>query len=247
MDSLLNPRLLKMEFKLYFRDIAAVIFGILLSPVILLILGSIPAFREPNPDLGGKTVIALYVPIMLAMAIAMVAVSTMPVAVAVYRERGILRRLATTPVRPHELLIAQAAAHFTALLIGAVLVIGIGRLAFDVDLPGNPVAFVLAFVLCCAALFGFGLALAGTGKSKLAQGLGSAVFFPMMFFAGLWVPREAMPETLRGIGDFTPLGAGVGALQDASSGDWPQLLHVGVLVGYTAIAWLLATRYFRWS
>lgn len=243
----MNPALLKMEFKLYFRDIAAVIFGILLSPLILVILGSIPAFREPNPDLGGKTVIALYVPIMIAMAAAMVAISTMPVAVAVYRERGILRRLATTPVRPYELLTAQAATHFSALLIGTALVLGIGRLAFDVDLPGNPVAFVLAFVLCCAALFGFGLALAGTGKSKLAQGLGSALFFPMMFFAGLWVPREAMPQTLRDIGDFTPLGAGVGALQAASNGDWPSLLHIGVLVGYTAIAWLLATRYFRWS
>jgi ABC-2 type transport system permease protein len=246
-NTLINTRLLRMEFRLYFRDIAAVIFGILLSPLILVILGSIPAFREPNPDIGGQTVIALYVPIMLAMAIAMVAVSTMPVVLATYRERGILRRLETTPVRPRDLLVAQTSAQFTVLVIGAVLVIAIGRAAFGVELPGNPVAYVLSFLLCAASLFGLGVLLAGVGSGKVAQGLGSVFFFPMMFFAGLWVPREVMPEVLRGIGDYTPLGAGVQALQDAAEGHWPQLLHVAVMLGYTILTWSLAARYFRWS
>jgi ABC-2 type transport system permease protein len=243
----MNAKLMQMEYKLYFRDIAAVIFGILLSPIILTVLGAIPAFRDPNPDLGGKSVISLYVPIMLAMAAGMVALSTMPVILATYRERGILRRLATTPAQPRQLLLAQGLVQITVLSIGAVLVLAIGRLAFGVALPDNPLAFLASFLLCCAALFGFGMLLASAGSSKVAQGLGSVLFFPMMFFAGLWVPREAMPESLRSVGDFTPLGAGVQALQDASDGHWPQLLHVGVMIGYALLAWLLAARYFRWS
>ena len=181
------------------------------------------------------------------MAVAMVAISMMPVQFAIYRERGILRRLGTTPVRPRDLLLSQAAVHVTLLLLGSLAVLAIGRVAFGVHLPRNPLAFALAFVLSAAAMFGIGLMLGSLKGSKVAQGIGSAVFFPMMFFAGLWVPREAMPETLRTIGGYTPLGAGVQALQDSTTGHWPQLVHIGVLVGWTALAWLGAIRFFRWS
>lgn len=243
----MNVNLLQTEFKLYFRDVMAVVFTLLLSPLILVILGSVPAFREPDPTFGGLSVVGLYVPIMLAMAIAMVAINAMPVHLATYRERGILRRLATTPVQPRDLLTAIAAVHLTVLMAGAVMLIGLGWLAFGVDLPRNPIAYILAFVLSAVALFGFGLLLASLGSSKAAQGLGTAAFVPMMFFAGLYVPREFMPDALRTIGEFTPLGAGVQALQDSSAGHWPQPLHIAVLVAYTAVAWLAAARYFRWQ
>jgi ABC-2 type transport system permease protein len=243
----MNTKMITTELRLYFRDIAAVVFGVLLSPLILAILGSVPAFREPSPGLGGRTTIAVYVPIMLTMSIAMVALSMMPAQLSSYRERGILRRLATTPVRPRDLLTAQALVQLIVLGLGVVLVLAVGWLAYGVDLPGNPVAFVLSFTLVATTLFGVGLLLACAGSSKVAQGLGSLVFFPLMFFAGLWVPREVMPANLQRIGGFTPLGAGVQAMQDAATGHWPQLLHLGVLLGYAAVAWLAAARFFRWS
>ncbi len=243
----MNAQLLKTEFRLYFRDIAAVIFGLLLAPMILVILGAIPSFREPNPDLGGQSVIGLYVPIMLIMALAMVAISTAPVQLAIYRERGILRRLSTTPARARDLLVAQVAVQASVLLMGSAAVLALGRLVFGVRLPQNPVAFAVAFLLCVASVFGIGLLLATLKGSKVVQGIGSAVFFPLMFFAGLWVPRQAMPKSLNNVGDFTPLGAGVQALQDASVGHWPQLLHIGVLLGWTAVTWILAIRLFRWN
>ncbi|HEX6682906.1 MAG TPA: ABC transporter permease [Candidatus Limnocylindrales bacterium] len=243
----MNTLLLRTEFRLYTRDIAAVIFGLIMAPMILVILGSIPSFREPNPDLGGHTVISLYVPIMLMMVLAMVALSAAPLQLAVYRERGILRRLATTPARARDLLLAQAAVQGSVLLTGAAAVVMIGRLAYGVRLPANPAAFVLAFVLTAAALLGIGLMIASLKNSKVVQGVGSATFFPLMFFAGLWVPREAMPESLRNVSDFTPVGAGVQMLQDATAGDWPQFLHLGVLAGWTLVAWVGAVRTFRWS
>jgi ABC-2 type transport system permease protein len=73
------------------------------------------------------------------------------------------------------------------------------------------------------------------------------VFFPLVFFAGLWLPRAAMNHVLKTISDFTPLGAGVQSLQDATAGHWPQLLHLVVLLGWTVVAGGLASRYFRWE
>ena len=76
----------------------------------------------------------------------------------------------------------------------------------------------------------------------MAQGLGSLLFFPLMFFAELWMPREVMPPTLQRIGEFTPLGAAVQTMQDAAVGLWPQLAHIAVLLAYAAAAWATAKR-----
>jgi ABC-2 type transport system permease protein len=97
-------------------------------------------------------------------------------------------------------------------------------------------------------MFAVGLlvaALAPSGKS--ASAIGTLVFFPLVFFAGLWLPRAGMNDVLRTISDFTPLGAGVQSLQDTTAGQWPQLLHVAVMIGWTIVAGGLAARYFRWE
>src|SRR5919199_4591916 len=85
------------EFKLFLRDPMAAFFALAFPPLLVVILGSVPAFREPSKDLGGLRVIDLYVPIVIAFALAMPALSGLPTYLATYRERGILRRGAAPP------------------------------------------------------------------------------------------------------------------------------------------------------
>jgi ABC-2 type transport system permease protein len=121
-------------------------------------------------------------------------------------------------------------------------------MVFGTALPTQPLGFLVAFVLAAASLYAVGLlvaAVAPTGKA--AAGIGTVLWFPIMFFAGLWVPREAMPDTLNRIGDFTPLGAGVQAMQDAWNGSWPDLLHLAVMAAFAIGASLAAARLFRWE
>jgi ABC-2 type transport system permease protein len=77
--------------------------------------------------------------------------------------------------------------------------------------------------------------------------IGTLTWFPLMFFAGLWIPRAAMGDTLRAISDWTPVGAAVAALQDAMAGTFPEPRQLLVLVGYAVAGGLLATRLFRWE
>jgi hypothetical protein len=57
--------------------------------------------------------------------------------------------------------------------------------------------FVIATLLAAAALLAVGLFVAATaGSGRGAQAIGTILFFPMMFFAGLWVPIAQMPKLL---------------------------------------------------
>lgn len=236
------------ELRLYLREPLVVFFSLAFPTVLVGILGAVKAFREPQPGLGGTRVIDLYVTISIAMTLAMLGLQYAPAVLATYREKGILRRLATTPVPPVKLLTAQLAACLVAALGAVVLVLAFGRIVYAVPVPRQLLGFALALVLCAAAVFALGLcvaALAPTGK--VGNAIGTGLFFPLMFFAGLWVPREAMGSVLRRIGDFTPLGAGEQALRDAAAGAWPHLGQLGVLVAYIVVCGAAAARLFRWE
>ena len=73
-----------------------------------------------------------------------------------------------------------------------VLVLAVARIGYGVALPRQLAGFVLAALLAAAALLAIGLfvaAVAPTGRA--ANAIGTILFFPMMFFAGLWLPIAA--------------------------------------------------------
>ena len=236
------------ELKLLLREPLVAFFGVVFPTVLVIILGSVPSFREPSPDLGGLRVIDLYVPITLVLILAMLGLQTTPAVLATYREKGVLRRLATTPASPLALLGAQLLTSIAMAVFSAVLVLLVGRFVFDVALAENMAAYVLSFLLAAAAVFAVGLfiaALAPTGKA--ANAFGTILFFPSMFFAGLWAPREVMPDMVQRIGDFTPLGAAERAMHEAFTGSWPALISATVLVGYLVVFGAASAKLFRWE
>ena len=77
--------------------------------------------------------------------------------------------------------------------------------------------------------------------------IGTVLFYPLLFFAVLWVPRELMSETLRRASDFTPLGAAVRALQDSMHGHLPPIQALLVMAAYTVLFGVAAVMSFRWE
>ena len=69
----------------------------------------------------------------------------------------------------------------------------------------------------------------------------------MLFFAGLWWPRELMPAVLRDVSDVIPLGAAVEAIQDSMRGPFPPAAPLLVLTGWAVLFSMLAMRFFRWE
>ncbi|MEV3922810.1 ABC transporter permease [Actinomadura coerulea] len=243
-----STAVLKAEFRLFSREPFSLFWIVAFPTVLLTILGLIPSFREPDPALGGNRVIDLYVPVNVLLALIMAGIQALPPVLSGYRERGILRRMSTTPVRPGSLLAAQIVLHFAAALGSALLVIAVGRIAFGVALPGQVPGYLLALLFGALSALALGAAVtAVTPTTKATTVVGSVVFFPAMFLAGVWVPVQAMPDLLQDVVEYFPFGAASQALNQAAEGGWPDRAHLGVTAGWAAVLIAAAVRWFRWE
>jgi ABC-2 type transport system permease protein len=236
------------EAKLFRREPGILFWTLGFPPVLLVILGSIPAFRKADAGLGGLRLIDLYVPVLVLVALIITGLQTMPPVITGYRERGILRRMSATPVRPSALLISQMGLNGATALVSVLVCLTIGRLAFDVKLPSQGFGYVLALLLTATVALSLGALVTALARTaKIASAIGSAVFFPSMFCAGVWLPVQSMPDVLRHIVEFTPFGAAAQALGQAAVGDWPAWSHLGVLAVWAIVLSAAATRWFRWE
>ncbi|WP_445528888.1 ABC transporter permease [Streptomyces cyslabdanicus] len=247
-NTLVNPAVLRAEIRLFRREPGA-IFWILLFPVLLLvILGSIPSFRHADESFGGLRPIDAYAPIAVLLGLIVSGVQGLPQVLTGYRERGILRRMSTTPVRPAALLSTYMVVFGGAALASALLALTVGRLAFDVALPRQPFGYLLALLLAVSASLALGSVVSALSRTtRIAGAIGSAALFPMMFCAGLWLPVQAMPDLLARIVGYTPFGAAAQALNQAAAGHWPGWSHLGVTAGWAVLLTAAASRWFRWE
>ena len=225
------------ELKLFLRDRASLFFVLLWPSGTLLLFGLI--YHGSIGFLAALTV---------SISLGMVGLFTVPSYLARDRELGILRRLSTTPAHPAILLIAQLAIHLLMALISAALVIGIGHIAFAIEVPKNLLGFLAALILGAAALISVGLLIAAVvPNSRAAAAIGPLVFWASLFFAGVWLPRSQMPELLGRISDYTPLGATSQMLQATWAGGAPQPLQLAAMGAITLLLGVAAARLFRWE
>lgn len=245
--------LTRSEAKLYARDPGNLFFVLLFPTVLLIGIGFvIPGLRDPITDAGppwdGLLPVHLLAPVMVCVAIATAGLSALPTYLAMYREKGVLRRLSTTPMAPQGILIAQILVNLIWLTIGAALSIGAGILLLDLPLPAEPLLALAVFPLAVTSIFGIGLIIGGLlRKASTATGIGMAVYFPMLFFAGLWTPGPAMPDALQTIATWIPLGAASQAMTTAwfADGGFPTLQFVSMGL-WTVVTFAIAVKTFRW-
>jgi ABC-2 type transport system permease protein len=241
-------RLAIVEGRLFLREKMSVA-GVFAFPVGLVVaFGLIPGFGKPQKSLDDQIGTEYIAALGIAMVLVSLGLQAVPMVIAQYRERGVLRRLAMTPVRPLTLLVAKMTVWAVAALLSVALIVAVTRLAFGVPLPVKPGWFVLSVLLGLFALFALGMlvtAVAPTARS--ATGLALALYFPNMFLAGILVPASQMSAGLRQAGNFSPLGAALHAVGDSWMGVDPRLEYLGIMAGWALVAGGLAARYFRWD
>ena len=198
-------------------------------------------------EVGGLSVFQVYQPILVLFVVALLAVQALPDVLTRYREMGILKRLRTTPASPSLLLIAQFVLTSAVSIMCLALIVVVPGIISG-QWPQHPVGFIVSYVLTGWAFLGLGMVIASLFRNaKVAAGFGSLVFFVLMFFAGLWVPRATMPGWLHVTSNLTPSGAGTQALVDTATTGWPAIGYFGTLLVWGAVTTAIAVRTFKWE
>jgi ABC-2 type transport system permease protein len=238
--------LARVEFLLLMREPAAVAFTLGL-PLVLLALNGGDGNR-PDPDLGGHGLIDLLLPGYLVYVMATSAVMALPETLADYRDRGILRRLRVSPLRPWQIIGAHAVTHVAMIVVGLVLLALVGGLAFGLRAPAGWAPTILAVAVAAASVLATGFVLGSVLPTvRTTQAVAAALYFPAIFISGAVFPREAQPEFAQRIGDFLPLTYAVEAIRAAWTDGTVHLAAVGVCGVVSAVFAVVALRTFRWE
>ena len=242
-------RMTWMEAKLFLREPVGAFFTLVFPLMFLFLFGSIYG-NKPVPEFGGQGTIDISIPSYTAMIIATSGLMSITITLAAYREKGVLRRLRTTPVSPLIVLGAQVIVVFAMTCLGMLLLILAGKLVYHIRFQGNALSVLAGFVLSSLSFFALGFILAGIiPTARTAQIVGLVLLYPMLFLCGAGYPREFLPEAIRKVSAFLPLTYVVNLLRGLWIGEtWGQhATDAIVLAAILAAGVLISVKTFRWE
>lgn len=190
------------------------------------------------------------IPGVVAMSIMQMSIFGVVGAIVSWRERGILRRLLATPVKPGSILFGQV---FTRLLISVSqvsLLILLGVTLFKLQVLGSYLLVLLLAIFGAIIFLSMGFAMSGIGSQNTVMALSNLIVMPQMFLSGVFFPRELLPDWLAKVTSYLPLTYLADAMRQvinkgATFGDIRTDL-IGLAV-WGVIAFVISTRVFRWE
>lgn len=206
--------LARTEFWLMTREWAAMVFAFAFPALLMLILAGVFG-TEASAEYGGVSPSDYYVADYVAVPLAALALLGLPVLLASYRERGILRRYEAAGVPVASLVGAQALVTAGLVVLGAAVVLAVAAPSYGVPAVHNWVGVLAGFVLGTVTMIGLGVALGlVVGTARSAQALGLLAFFPMWLLGAGGPPRAVMPDVMASIADVLPLGHVAAAIRE---------------------------------
>jgi ABC-2 type transport system permease protein len=237
------------ELKLFLREPMLGIFTLVFPLLMLFVFGGAYG-NKPSDYFGGYGMVDVSVPAWTSLIIATTCFLSLAIGVATYRERGVLRRLRLTPVRPQAILGAQIVVLLFMTGLGMALLVIAAKLVFGLRFRGDVLSVVGGFVLGSLSIFSIGFLLAAIAPgARAAQAIGMLLFYPMIFLSGATLPLEAMTGVIRHLSRALPLTYVVMLLRGLWIGDpWSRhLTEVAVLGGVLVVGVALSAWIFRWE
>jgi ABC-2 type transport system permease protein len=241
--------LLKTECKLSIRGMDMFIFAICMPVVVVIIIGAVFG-DKPSYEGAEYTFLEQSFGAVSTIAICAGGVMGLPLVVADYRSRKILKRFKVTPISPALILAVQVVIYALYSIVSLILVYVTGALLFDYQLHGSWLKFIGSYFLVMLSMFSIGLLVGGIAPNmKIASVAASLLYFPMLIFSGATLPYEVMPAALQKAADIMPLTQGIKLLKTASLG-LPMdnvIVSVFVMALIAVICISISLRFFKWE
>lgn len=121
------------------------------------------------------------------------------------RQKGILRKLSTTPLTRAEWLLSNILYQMFMSMLSTAVILAVGMGVFGLR-PHLNLYMIMFILLCVFSFAGIGMLITRFVKeAESAQAAANAVMFPMMFLSGTFFQLEMMPGFLQTIARFLPL------------------------------------------
>jgi ABC-2 type transport system permease protein len=145
-------------------------------------------------------------PGIVALAIMQMAVFSVAFVFVDYKEKGILKRLLATPMKPFQFVSANVITRLLVAVVQAAILIAVGVLAFKAHVIGSYWLLLPSVILGGVMFLGLGFAISGLAKTvEAVPAIANLVVFPMLFLGGTFFPLDIMPTWLQSIVQYLPL------------------------------------------
>jgi len=197
------------------------------------------------------TYIDFLLPGIVAMSVMQMAVFSVAFVFADYKEKGILKRLIATPMKPRQFVTAQVITRLLVAVFQAVVLLVFGALVFSSHVYGAWWLIGLIVLLGGIVFLGLGFTISGLANTVDAvPAIANIVVFPMLFLSGIFFPTSSMPEWLQSVVTYLPLQPFAHALREvvANGAGITSLGHDFLWMGIWAIVLVaLANLTFRFE
>ncbi len=198
-------RLVRAELKLMTRDPLVLTFVFAFPIVTMLIIGG--SFgTKPDPAFAGTNPAHWYVASYLTVVIAATGLVMLPVHLASYRERGVLRRFAAAGFPRWSFAIAQMVVGLVTTSIACVLLLAVAWPVYGIPAVQDGWRVAAALAVGAVGFVSLGVLLGSLLPSaRAAQAVGLLLFFPSFLLGAGGPPPRVMGSALRVIADPLPL------------------------------------------
>ena len=239
---------LKVEGKLSLRCPDGIIFGIGMPVGVLLLIAVVAGSQSA----GGADYSFLQSAFasLLTVGICATAFMGLPLTIADYRDKKILKHFFATPIRPFMILSVQVVIGMLTSFFSAALVSLLAIFGFGYRMEGNPILFIGAFLLVMLSMYSIGMILASLCKTvKIANVVTTFVYFPMLFLSSATIPFELFPDTVQKVCNVLPLTHGIKLLKAVSLNMWSQEIWISValLIVFTVVGCIISVVSFKWD
>lgn len=241
--------LFKNELKLNIRNMNMVIFAVIMPLVVLIILGIIYG-TKPAAEGAEYTFLEQSFGALCTISICAGGLMGLPLVVAEYRERKILKRFQVTPVSPLKLLLVEFSIYVVYCIVSMLTLFPAAMLIWNVRIKGSLSAFLGSWLLTMVSTLSIGMMVGGVAKdSKSASVIACILYFPMLIFSGATLPFEVMPTVMQKVVSVFPLTRGIELMKSAFLGlpienAW---VPVAVMAAVTVICTGISVKFFKWE